>query len=293
MNLLREPLLHFIAGGAMLFAGYAWMNSVQSNPNGLQPVRIGEGEVRWLQETWASQWSRQPSTHELQGLIADLVTEELLAREAKAMGLDDDDTIIRRRLAQKLKFLVEDTAHLVEPTENELQQFYAVNANRFRTAAQVSFTQIFFSSEQRNDPMSAAKAALTELQSTDHSNSAGPIGDRLLIDAEFNAADEQTVANVFGPDFAREVFTLHPSVWSGPVKSGYGVHLVLVTDLTVAKQRPFAVVRDEVLKEWRREKERTASREYIARLREKYGVGFEDSVKALVSPEPVADMARR
>jgi parvulin-like peptidyl-prolyl isomerase len=293
MKLLREPLLHFIAGGAILFAGYAWMNSVQSNPSGLEPVRIGEGEVRWLQETWANQWFRAPSTQELQGLIADLVTEELLAREAKAMGLDDNDTIVRRRLAQKLKFLVEDTAHLVEPTEKELQQFYAVNASRFRTAARVSFTQIFFSSEQRKDPMSAAKAALAELQSTDRSNSAGAIGDRLLVDAEFDAADEQTVANVFGPDFAREVFTLHPSVWSGPVKSGYGVHLVLVTDLTLAKQRPFEVVRDDVLKEWRRERERTANREYIARLREKYGVRFDDSVKALVSPESVADLARR
>src|SRR6185503_13534867 len=135
MKLFREPLLHFVAGGAILFAGYAWMNSVQSNPSGLEPVRIGEGEVRWLQETWANQWFRGPSTHELQGLIADLVTEELLAREAKAMGLDDNDTIIRRRLAQKLKFLVDDTAHLVEPTEKELRQFYAANANRFRTAA--------------------------------------------------------------------------------------------------------------------------------------------------------------
>jgi parvulin-like peptidyl-prolyl isomerase len=293
MKLLREPLLHFIAGGAILFAGYAWMNSVQSNPSGLEPVRIGEGEVRWLQETWANQWFRAPSTQELQGLIADLVTEELLAREAKAMGLDDNDTIVRRRLAQKLKFLVEDTAHLVEPTEKELRQFYAVNANRFRTGARVSFTQIFFSSERHKDPMSAAKAALAELQSTDRSNSAGAIGDRLLVDAQFDAADEQTVANVFGPDFAREVFTLHPSVWSGPVKSGYGVHLVLVTDLTAAKQRPFEVVRDEVLKEWRRERERTANREYIARLREKYGVRFDDSVKALVSPESVADLARR
>jgi hypothetical protein len=276
-----------------LFAGYAWVSSEDDNTSGLEPVRIGEGEVRWLKETWTNQWFREPSKQELQGLVADLVTEELLAREAREMGLDHNDTIVRRRLAQKLKFLVEDTAHLVEPTENELQQFYAANFPRFQTPAKVSFTQIFFSSEQRQDPTSDAKAALAELRSTARTNSAGPVGDRLLIDAEFRAADQQTVANVFGPDFAQAVFAFDPGVWSGPVKSGYGFHLVLVTDASMSKQSSLEVVRDEVLKEWRREREKTANQDYLARLREKYGVKFDDSVEALVSAEPVADVARR
>jgi parvulin-like peptidyl-prolyl isomerase len=293
MKLLTEPLLHFVLGGAILFAGYAWVNSEESNTRGLEPVRIGEGQVRWLKETWTNQWFREPSTQELQGLVNDLVTEELLAREAQEMGLDDDDTIVRRRLAQKLKFLVEDTAHLVEPTENELQQFYATNFARFQIPAKVSFTQLYFSSEQRKDPTSDAKAALAELQLTHQINSAGTMGDRLLLDAEFPAVDQQTVTNVFGPDFAQAVFALDPGVWSGPVKSGYGVHLVLVTDATMAKQSSFDVIRDEVLKEWRRDREKIANREYIARLRDKYGVKFDDSVKALVGAEPVVDMAGR
>ena len=293
MKLIREPLLHFVVGGTILFAGYAWVNSEEGNTNGLEPVRIGEGEVRWLKETWANQWFREPSTPELQGLVTDLVTEELLAREAKAMGLDDNDTIVRRRLAQKLKFLVEDTVHLNEPTEKELRQFYAASFARFQVPAKVSFTQLYFSPAKREDPTSDAKAALAQLQSTDRSNSAVTMGDRLLLDAEFQAADEQTIANTFGPDFAQAVFALDPGVWSGPVKSGYGVHLVLITDLNVAKQPPFEGVREEVLKEWRRKKEKTANQDYVARLRQKYGVTFDDSVKALVNAEPVADIARR
>jgi parvulin-like peptidyl-prolyl isomerase len=256
-------------------------------------VQIGEGEVRWLKETWSNQWLRGPSTEELQGLVADLVTEELLAREAREMGLDDHDTIVRRRLAQKLKFLVEDTSRLVEPTEEELRQFYEANAARFHTRATVSFTQIFFSPAQRKDATSDANAALIELKTAGRSDRAGTIGDRLLLDLEFQDADEQSLSSMFGPDFARAVFALQQGVWSGPLKSGYGVHLVSVAHLTAAKQRPFADARIEVLQEWRREKEKIANREYLARLREKYGVELDDSVKTLLGMEALPDMAVR
>jgi hypothetical protein len=293
MRLLREPLLHFAVGGAILFAGYAWLNPERANPSGPDPVQIGEGEVRWLKETWANQWLRGPSTEELQGLVADLVTEELLAREAREMGLDDHDTIVRRRLAQKLKFLVEDTSRLVEPTEEELRQFYEANAARFHTRATVSFTQIFFSPAQRKDATSDANAALIELNAAGRSDRAGTIGDRLLLDLEFQDADEQSLSSMFGPDFARAVFALQQGVWSGPLKSGYGVHLVSVAHLTAAKQRPFADARIEVLQEWRREKEKIANREYLARLREKYGVELDDSVKTLLGMEALPDMAVR
>lgn len=293
MRLLREPLLHFTVGGAILFAGYAWLNPERANPTGPDPVQIGEGEVRWLKETWANQWLRGPSTEELQGLVADLVTEELLAREAREMGLDQHDTIVRRRLAQKLKFLVEDTSRLVEPTEEELRQFYEANAARFHTRATVSFTQIFFSPAQRKDATSDANAALIELKTAGRSDLAGIIGDRLLLDLEFLDADEQSVSSMFGPDFARAVFALQQGVWSGPLKSGYGVHLVSVAHLTAAKQRPFAEARGEVLQEWRREKEKVANREYLARLREKYGVELDDRVKALLGTGPPPDMVAR
>ena len=293
MRLLREPLLHFAVGGAILFAGYAWLNPERANPTGPDPVQIGEGEVRWLKETWANQWLRGPSTEELQGLVADLVTEELLAREAREMGLDDHDTIVRRRLAQKLKFIVEDTSRLVEPTEEELRQFYEANAARFHTRATVTFTQIFFSPAQRKDATSDANAALIELKSAGRSDRAGSIGDRLLLDLEFQDADEQSVSSMFGPDFAGAVFALQQGVWSGPLKSGYGVHLVSVAHLTAAKQRPFADARSAVLQEWRREKEKIANREYLARLREKHGVELDDSVKTLLGTEALPDMAVR
>jgi len=291
MKLLKEPLLHFVVAGAFLFAGYAWLNREQADGNGIEPVQIGDGEVRWLKETWANQWLREPDTHELQGLVADLVTEELLAREAREMGLGENDTIVRRRLAQKLKFLIEDTSRQVEPTDDELRQFHAANPVRFQTAARVSFRQIFFNPEKRKDANADARAALVELQAAGRSQLAATVGDRLLLDAEFSDADEQAVSSVLGPDFARAIFALKPGAWKGPLESAYGVHLVSIADLTAARLRPFEDVRDKVLVEWRREKERLAQRDYLARLREKYGVILDESVKALLGTEPPAAMA--
>ena len=132
MKLVREPLLHFAVGGAILFGGYAWLNRDQPATSYLEPIRIGDGEIAWLSGTWSRQWLRQPSSHELHGLVADLVTEELFAREAQEMGLGENDTIIRRRLAQKLKFIVEDTARLIEPGEAELRAYYEAHRRQPR-----------------------------------------------------------------------------------------------------------------------------------------------------------------
>ena len=134
MQLLREPLLHFAVVGAILFGGYSWLNNPRADTTAVEPVRIGEGDVRWLKQTWSSQWLREPSAEELKGLVDDLLNEKLMAREAEAMGLGEDDTIIRRRLAQKLKFLVEDTAQLAEPSEAELQAVLCRQRQPFRDA---------------------------------------------------------------------------------------------------------------------------------------------------------------
>jgi hypothetical protein len=155
MNLAREPLVHFVAAGAILFAAYQWASSDNPESASTEPVRIGEGEVRWLSETWSNQWLRPPTASELKGLIAEFVKEELLAREALEMGLDQGDTMVRRRLAQKLTFLVEDTMRLVEPTEEELRQFHATNAATFAMPATVTFTQVFFNAASDANAASA------------------------------------------------------------------------------------------------------------------------------------------
>ena len=117
MKLLKEPMLHFAIAGGLLFAADAVVNQGPPVSEEAQPIRIGDGEVRWLSETFARQWQRSPSEEELRGLVANLVEEELLAREARSLGLDQDDTVVRRRLAQKLEFLVADTAQVLSSAQ--------------------------------------------------------------------------------------------------------------------------------------------------------------------------------
>jgi PPIC-type PPIASE domain len=230
MTILKEPLLHFAVIGSILFGGYAWLSDKRVEATAVEPVRIGEGDMRWLKQTWSSQWLREPSADELKGLIDDLLKEKLMAREAEAMGLDQDDTIIRRRLAQKLKFLVEDTAQLAEPPQEELRRFYAANSTRFETPGKLSFTQIYFNPERRADAATDARATLAEIKA--NGEGASGAGDLLLFGDSFDDTDELAVSGMFGADFAHEVFALDAGQWRGPIKSGYGLHLVLVTRRT-------------------------------------------------------------
>jgi parvulin-like peptidyl-prolyl cis-trans isomerase-like protein len=285
MNVLRDPLVHFTVAAGLLFAGYQFLGRSETSDSPRDPVRIGEGEIRWLQQTFTNQWQRAPTPDELTNLATNLLEEELFAREARALGLDENDTIVRRRLAQKLDFLVNDTSRIAEPSEADLQRFYAEHADLFETVPTISFRHIYFSHAKRTDAQGDAKAALVLIANGD--TPPGDIGDSLLVDAEFNDIDLQTVSNLFGPDFAKAAFVMTPGKWEGPVPSGFGLHLVQVTKSRPAEARPFETARKEVVSEWRRQKELEIRAAYVAKLKEKYGVDIDDSVKPLIAPGPL------
>jgi len=286
LKLLREPLLHFVVAGAVLFGGYELFNRGEMAPPATDPVHIGEGDIRWLKDTFANQWQRPPTEDELRGLVAGFLEEELFAREAQALGLDQNDTIVRRRLAQKLEFLIGDTSRIVEPAETELRRFYDANAERFRAEARVSFTQLFFNPEKRQHAEADARAALVSISGSiaDH---AAAMGDPILLENEFHEVDEPTVSKMFGADFAGAIFSLKPGSWAGPVKSGYGVHLVLVTDLRPATLLSFEEVRPKVLEEWRHQQQTQAKAVYLSKLREKYGVVIDGGISRSLAPPTI------
>ena len=185
-------------------------------------------------------------------LVSNLVKEELLAREAREMRLDENDTIVRRRLAQKLEFLVKDTARLAEPSEEELRRFYDASPNDFLTEPRISFSHTY----------------------VDVGTNV-PAGQPKLLESEFRDADRQTVAATFGPQFARAVFDLPPGAWNRPVESGYGMHLVRIVATQPARRRDFAEVRPFVLERWREQQQRDAEARYFERLMAKYKVVVE------------------
>ncbi len=281
MRPLREPLVHFLLAGAALFVAHAWLNRGASE-GGDEPgvVRITAAEVEWLTEAWARQWRRPPTDTELRGLVTEYARERLLAREALEMGLDENDTIVRRRLAQKMEFLVEDTARLVEPTEDELHRLYSEGRERYQVPARVSFRQIFFRTE------AAARRGMADLSTRD----AAELGEPTLLEPEHAGADPQVVTSLFGGEFADRVLALEPGRWEGPVRSAYGFHLVRVSERLAAQQRAFGEVRAQVLDEWQRIQQTRTSERLFAELARKYELVVDESVRPWIAP--LADEVR-
>jgi len=269
-GLLKEPLLHFLIAGGLLFAAYAWLNQdVIDEP---RTIQITTAEVNWLKETWSRRWSRQPDEQELRGLVANHLKEKLLAREARELDLELDDTVVRRRLAQKMEFLVQDTASIMQPGEAELQKFYDQNTADYLSPAQVSFEQIFFKQE------TSAHQGLEQLAT----QAKDQLGDSSLLARELTLKDDQVVTNIFGPEFSKTIFTLKPGDWQGPIVSSYGFHLVKISELRQAKQQPFAEVRDQVLANWQRIQREQLEQQYYEELLSKYDVVLDEEVASLV-----------
>ena len=269
-------MLHFALGGALLFAAYAWLNPPAPQPDGAsRQVRVGAGELKWLLATWRGQSGRDATGDELRELVTNLVKEELLSREAREMRLDENDTIVRRRLAQKLEFMLQDTVRIAEPSDEELRRFYRAAPQAFLTEPRISFEQIYFKPERRKD----AAAALPNLVGASPEEAAR-IGDRLMVESDFRDADRQAVEAAFGPDFAGAVFKLPAGRWQGPLESGYGLHLVKVSAIQPARPRGFEEVRPLVLERWRERQQREAQARFFARLMSKYDVRIDEKVQA-------------
>ncbi len=278
---LGEPLVHFLAIGSLLFGVYAWLHRGDSggSDNSAGAVRITATEISYLTQTWERLQQRAPAPEELHALVAGYLKEELLGREARELGLDQNDPIIRRRLAQKVEFLVSDTARLAAPTDKDLRGAYDEDKRSFLTPARVSFVQVFFNPQTRRDAAGDAKAALAALSI---GAPTGSFGDPSPIDAEVRDDILQNVAGQFGEGFANAVFALRPGAWQGPLVSSFGLHLVRVTEAKPARQLAFSEDEPQVRERWRDEHQRSANEQHYENLMKKYGVVVEERVKPLV-----------
>ncbi len=272
-KLLKEPLIHFLIVGALMFAAYSWINPTAAGPDN-RTIEITAGTVQRLQDAWSRQWRRPPTQQELDGLIEDHIREEVLYREAIALGLNRDDTIIRRRLAQKMEFLSEDLGTLVEPGDAELREFFAERQSAFAEPARVSFIHVYFSPDQRGAAAFAdAELVLAELQAA-NIVAAGERGDRFLMQLRYDSLTERDAAQLFGSDFAERVFELPVGDWQGPVESGFGWHLVRVTDRVMLRMPDFDRVREEVRREFDYERQREVRAATYKALRSRYDIVY-------------------
>ena len=273
-NTLREPLLHFLVLGAGLFVLFGVVGESADE----QPDRIvvTAAKIDNLAELFERTWQRPPTEAELDGLIADHVKEEVLYREALALGLDADDAVIRRRLRQKMEFISEDVAEQAEPTEDDLQAFLAEHRDRFRAPPRISFVQVYLSPERRGrDTKGDAERLLASLSTG--AADAAEAGDPFLLEREFRDLAPYDVERLFGRPFAERLAELPVGSWSGPVASPYGLHLVLVRERTEGGLPELEQVRDAVALEWRAARRQEVNEAFYQRLRERYEVTIERS----------------
>src|SRR5580700_10368098 len=207
---LREPLVHFLFAGALIFAIYQLLNPTANRTDRTNQIALTKDDLRQLAVHWLAQGRAPPTADQMHALIEQRVSEEILFREAVALGLDKDDEIIKRRLAQKMDFLAADIAALQEPGDAELRGWYAQNSGRFALPARASFRHLYFSFD-RPGAHEAAAAALDKIagKSADAPEAATLADPFMFRDYYAERAPDQ-IAKEFGPDFAKAVFQIEP-----------------------------------------------------------------------------------
>lgn len=254
-RLAAEPFAHFVALGALIFLAFHWFGAGGADLR----IELGEQDLQQLRAQSQKQWGKAPSEQEMEALVQQRVREEVLVREALAQGLDKDDIVVRRRLAQKMEFL--NHAELAAPSDAELHAFYEAHAKRYTSPALADVEQLQF------DDLPQAQAALQAL------NQGRPVrAGAAVLPSRFYQVDALALARDFGDAFADEVFKLQPGIWSAPLPSVHGLHLVRVSQRRAAQRVDFGRVQERVRSDWA-DAQATAQRDAAyAALRRKYTV---------------------
>lgn len=264
LRLLREPLFHFVAIGGLIFAFYAVVDDTREARADV--IIISTERLDQLAAGYKSVWQRMPTDTELDALIEAEIREEVYYREALALGLDRNDAIVRRRMAQKMEFLLDTGAYFQEPAEAELDAYFAANEQAYRSDLRLAFEQIYFGETPAPDAISQSLSVLRADPPADPAT----LGERTLLPVRLSLSPLTAVEGVFGTGFFDLLAALPSGEWAGPVASSYGVHLVRIMDTLPARTPPLAEIRDAVLWDWRAAKAREINEQDYAERREHF-----------------------
>ena len=273
-RLLREPLIHFLLIGSLLFGLYGLMPSAGPATAASKQVRLSQSEIAQLTLLFQSQWRRPPTPQELERLVENKVQQEILYREALAMGLDKDDEIVKRRMAQKMQFLAEDVAAAREPTAAELKAWFEQNSDKFAQPPRLSFRHLYFSTDRRGErARDDAQQALAKLagQPVD-TQAAAALADPFMFQDSYRDRAPDFLAKEFGTAFALALTRLAPGSWQGPVESGFGWHLVFVDTVAPGRVPAFEEIESDVRTAWLGEQKALAWDKAYNKMRAGYTV---------------------
>lgn len=271
MKFLREPLSQFAIFGCLLFALFLAIN--QKEDSGAMVV-VSAAQQQQLTASFARAWRRPPTEQEFKGLVDDWVKEELANREALAMGLGDQDIVIRRRLRQKYETLMEQFDTSTTPTQAQLLAWFQSHESRYQLPASYRLHQRFFSTTNRDDAEYDALQALEKLAAAETAVGVEP-GDPIALPAFLENASADALASRFGSEFSTALQDKPTGRWLGPIPSAFGVHVVFIARKTSAQLPELDTIREKVLQDWRANHLREAREKRYARLLDNYRVEIE------------------
>ena len=281
-KILHEPLAHFFLVGGLIFLLYALIGPDDASE---RRIVIDNGVIERLTSAWQLRANREPGPEELDGLVADYLYEELFSREARALGLELGDPVIRRRLAQKMNLLAESAAQQAEPGEAELLAWYEAHPELYRTQDRLGFRHIFFSNDRPGGSAAQdAAALLSRLEGTDES-AGKDMGDTFMLPRDFTDIGRSQLGRLFGDDFAATLFTLPAGRWQGPVASGYGRHLVYLYGMQEAEPIPFSESRPRVLQDWQRNRYKQTEKALLEELKSRYEIVYTEEARIRLGSE--------
>lgn len=266
-RILAEPLLHFALIAVVLFLGYGWLNP----DSGDNEIVVSKGRVEQMRSRFNSVWQREPTAEEQDILVRTYVLDEIYSREARALGLDKDDAIVRKRLRQKMEFMLQDMAAIEPPTDEQLATFFSNNAERYRTPSVYSFTQVFLSTDRSMGEL----GLLLEQAGSAIAEGQAPTGDSGFFPAELEEMADWEVSRQFGEQFLVALSESPVGDWHGPVRSGYGVHFLYVKQRAPGVVPELGEVRSRVVSDWQRERNQTFKTEYEDSVLANYEVTVE------------------
>lgn len=288
MKLLNEPLIHFLLIGSLLFLVYDLRATTASIPGGQSgslttQIVITQADIDQMHSLFTKTWQRPPSAEEKKTLLEDFARNEIYYREAVAMGLDRDDEVLKRRLRQKMEFIFEDISSWAEPTDNDLTAFLKKHQEKYLVDPQIAFRQVYVNAHKRGRSADAdARQILAQLNRGADPDS---VGDTTMMEPEFRLLPLWEIKRQFGDDFGSSLLQLKPGSWGGPVKSGFGLHLVLVKERKGGRLPDLKEVREAVKRDWAVDRQKEMKDAAYAKIRERYTVTVEQPKSAAVSSD--------
>ena len=263
-----EPAVHFLLLSLLIFGGHRLLQGRDSQSH---TIVIERSEIAELEDRWTKSFQREPTERERQNFIKQYIQDEILVREAVAMGLHDGDELIRRRLIQKMRFVAFDRESVEEVTETQMRVWFDRHQNDFKKSRTVQFKQVFL---RRGSSLERRRALASQLDGVIPPESTAALGDPFLGKTGTAMSHDQLVRN-YGDEFSDAVMNMTPGAWHGPVPSRLGYHFIFVQHMEAESIPSFETVRSEVRNAIRLERERESNRALMRRLESRYRVSVE------------------